>query len=116
MTTKLPPIHPGEILRLEFMEPLGLSSNALARALGVTPARINEIARESRGITADTALRLARYFGTTPELWMNLQRRYDIECARDALGESLEKIEPLAKTKARRLLVMTPDLATAKAL
>jgi len=94
MASKLAPIHPGEILREEFMEPLGLSSNALARALGVTPARINEIAREERGISADTALRLARYFGTTPEVWMNLQRRYDIECARDALGEALEKIQP----------------------
>lgn len=64
MPRKLPPIHPGEILREEFMRPLGLSSNALARAIGVTPARVNEIVRERRGITADTALRLARYFGT----------------------------------------------------
>ena len=64
MTRKLPPIHPGEVLREEFMQPLGLSSNALARALEVTPARINEIVRERRGISADTALQLARFFGT----------------------------------------------------
>ncbi|EGV20614.1 plasmid maintenance system antidote protein, XRE family [Thiocapsa marina 5811] len=73
MTDKLPPIHPGEILREDFMLPLGLSSNALARAIGVTPARINEIVREKRGITAETALRLARFFGTEVDLWRNLQ-------------------------------------------
>ncbi|HRP98692.1 MAG TPA: HigA family addiction module antitoxin [Rhodocyclaceae bacterium] len=95
METKLAPVHPGEILREEFMLPLGLTSNAVARALGVTTARINEIVRERRGITADTALRLGRYFGTSVELWLNLQRRYDVERARDALGEELERIEPL---------------------
>ncbi|HWF59128.1 MAG TPA: HigA family addiction module antitoxin [Nitrospira sp.] len=68
----LPPIHPGEILREEFMRPLNLSANALAQRLGVTTARVNEIANERRGITADTALRLARCFSTTPEFWMNL--------------------------------------------
>jgi addiction module HigA family antidote len=72
MTRKLKPIHPGEILREEFMVPLSLSSNALARAIDVTPARVNEIAREQRGITADTALRLARYFNTSHQFWMNL--------------------------------------------
>jgi addiction module HigA family antidote len=95
MEKQLPPIHPGEVLREEFMIPFGLSSNALARALGVTPARINEIAREQRGITADTALRLARYFGTSVDLWLNLQRRYDVERARDSLGETLQNIVPL---------------------
>lgn len=90
MTDKLPPIHPGEILREDFMLPLGLSSNALARAIGVTPARINEIVREKRGITAETALRLARFLGTSVDLWMNLQQRYDLERARDLLGDSLE--------------------------
>ena len=75
MTEKLPPIHPGEILREEFMQPLGLSCNALARAMGVTPARINEIVRERRGVSAETALRLARVFGTSVDLWMNLQQR-----------------------------------------
>ena len=95
MAKRLPPVHPGEQLREEFMAPLGLSSNALARALGVTAARINEIVREERGITADTALRLARYFGTSEDLWLNLQRRYDVERARDALGASLEAIVPM---------------------
>ncbi|EGV16515.1 HigA family addiction module antitoxin [Thiocapsa marina] len=95
MTDKLLPIHPGEILREDFMLPLGLSSNALARAIGVTPARINEIVREKRGITAETALRLARFFGTSVDLWMNLQQRYDLERAKDLLGNSLEQITPM---------------------
>jgi addiction module HigA family antidote len=95
MTDKLPPIHPGEILREDFMLPLGLSSNALARAIGVTPARINEIVRERRGITAETALRLARFFGTSVDLWMNLQQHYDLERAKDLLGDSLEQITPM---------------------
>ena len=72
------PIYPGEILREEYMAPLGLSANALARALGVTPARVNDIVRERRGVTADTALRLARYFGTDAESWINLQAAYDL--------------------------------------
>ena len=92
MSRKLAPIHPGEILREEFMAPLGLSSNALAKAIGVTTARINEIVRERRGITADTALRLARYFGTDAQSWMNLQQRYDLQLARNALGSMLGRI------------------------
>ncbi|MDX2298644.1 MAG: HigA family addiction module antitoxin [Xanthomonadaceae bacterium] len=96
MATRLPPIHPGEILREEFMRPLGLSSNALAKALGVTPARVNEIVRERRSISADTALRLARYFGTDAQSWLNLQQRYEIELARDALGAELNRIRPMA--------------------
>ncbi len=95
MPRKLPPIHPGEILREEFMIPLGLSSNALARAVGVTAARINDIVRERRGITADTALRLARYFNTDEQSWMNLQTRYDLECAQDAAGREIERIKPM---------------------
>ena len=87
----LPPIHPGEILREEYMKPLGLSSNALARRLGVTTARVNEIANERRGITADTALRLARCFSTTPEFWMNLQQRYELEAARREVGTAVER-------------------------
>jgi addiction module HigA family antidote len=94
MGKKLPPLHPGEILREEFMKPLGLSSNSLARALGVTPARINEIVRERRGISADTALRLARFFGTDVQSWMNLQSHYDIQCAEDAAGHAIRKIVP----------------------
>src|SRR5580658_5603155 len=81
-TNKLPPIHPGEILREEFMKPLGLSQNALARALRVPPRRINEIVLEKRGVSADTALRLARYFGTSAEMWTGLQADYDLRLAR----------------------------------
>lgn len=79
MTKKLKPVHPGEQFREEFMVPLGLSSNALARALNVTPARINEIVRERRGISADTALRLARFFNTSHHFWLNLQT--NLRCA-----------------------------------
>lgn len=94
MSKKLPAIHPGEILREEFMQPLGLSSSAVAKALGVTPARINEIVREKRGITADTALRLSRFFGTDVQSWLNLQQQYDVSCAQDALGKALTAIRP----------------------
>ena len=87
----LPPIHPGEILREEFMKPLNLSANALAQRLGVTTARVNEIANERRGITADTALRLARCFSTTPEFWMNLQQRYELEAVRQTIGTVVER-------------------------
>ncbi|MBS0183173.1 MAG: HigA family addiction module antidote protein [Nitrospira sp.] len=83
---RLLPIHPGEILLEEFMKPLNLSADALAKRLGVATARVKEIANERRGITADTALRLARCFSTTPEFWMNLQQRYELEAARRAIG------------------------------
>jgi addiction module HigA family antidote len=99
MANKLP-VHPGEVLREEFMLPLGLSSTALARAIGVTPARVNEIVREKRGISANTALRLARFFGTDAQSWLNLQQHYDISCAEDALGEALKTIRPLIHAKA----------------
>jgi addiction module HigA family antidote len=92
MARKLPPIHPGEVLLEEFMRPLGLSSSALAQVLGVTPARINEIVRGRRGITADTALRLARHFGTDPQSWLNLQARYELQCAQDAMGAEIARI------------------------
>jgi antitoxin HigA-1 len=92
----LPPVHPGEILREEYMRPFDLSANALARAIGVTPARINEIANEQRGITADTALRLARYFGAHAQSWINLQTNYNLECARRELSQVLKKIHPRA--------------------
>jgi len=100
MSKKLPAIHPGEILLEEFMRPMGLSSTALAGALGVTPARINEIVRGKRGITADTALRLARYFGTDAQSWLNLQQTYDIHCAQDSLGKALSAIRPWRAEKA----------------
>ena len=86
------PIHPGEILREEYMTPLGLSANALANALGVTAARINDIVRERRGITADTALRLARYFGTDAQSWINLQATYDLRVAELAAGEAIDRL------------------------
>ena len=80
---KLPPVHPGEILLHDFMEPLQLTQNALAKALTVTPIPINQIVRGRRSITADTALRLSRYFGTRPGWWMDLQSHYDLEIASD---------------------------------
>ena len=87
---KILPIHPGEILLEEFMQPLGLSQNALANALHVTPRRINEIVNGKRKITADTALRLAKFFGNSAEFWMNLQYKYDLETARDRLSKKIE--------------------------
>ena len=91
MPKKLPPIHPGEILREEFLKPLNMSVNQLAKALAVDAARLNEIVRERRGITADSALRLGRYFNMTPEFWMNLQKRYELEVARDAKQKDIER-------------------------
>jgi addiction module HigA family antidote len=91
----MPALHPGEMLREEFMKPLGLSANALAMALRVPVTRISEILRERRGITADTALRLARYFNMTPEFWMRLQMDYDLESAADIeQAEILKEIRP----------------------
>ena len=89
------PIHPGEILMAEFLEPLEVSQNRLAVAIGVPPRRINEIVHGKRRITADTALRLARYFGTTDRFWLNLQTYYDLEVEKDQLGNTLDQIEPL---------------------
>jgi antitoxin HigA-1 len=86
----LPPIHPGEQLREEFMQPLGLTAYRLAKDLGVPVTRIQAIVTERRAITGDTALRLARYFDTTPEFWLNMQRDYDLERAKEALGGRLE--------------------------
>ena len=91
----IPPIHPGEILMEEFLEPLEVSQNRLAVAIGVPPRRINEIVHGKRRITADTALRLGRYFGTTDRFWLNLQTRYDLEVEKDQLGNTLDQIEPL---------------------
>ena len=85
------PIHPGEILEQEFLEPLGLTEYRLAKHISVPPLRINEIVHGTRGISANTALRLARYFGTTEQFWMNLQMRYDLEVEKDRLGSRLKK-------------------------
>jgi addiction module HigA family antidote len=93
------PIHPGELLLEEFLEPMGLSQYRLAKGLSVPPRRINEIVHGKRRITADTALRLARFFGTSESLWLNLQSRYDLEVERDRLGPALaEQVEVLAST------------------
>ncbi len=80
---KLPPIHPGEVLLEEYLKPLGISQNRLARDLAVPAQRINEVIRKNRAITVDTALRLAKYFHTTPQFWLNLQMHYDLEMARE---------------------------------
>ena len=88
----LTPVHPGEILMTDFLQPLRLSQYRLAHAIDVPPRRINEIVLGKRGISADTSLRLARYFRTSPEVWMNLQMRYELETARLADGQQIEKL------------------------
>jgi len=88
---KLPPVHPGEILQEEFLKPLGISQYRLAKDTSVPPRRINEIVRGQRSITADTALRLARFFGTSERFWTNLQTRYDLEVEKDRLGTRLDR-------------------------
>jgi addiction module HigA family antidote len=92
---KLPPLHPGEVLREEFLVPLKLSAGALARTCGLPRTRIERIAAETTGVTADTALRLGKALGTSAQLWLNLQNRYDVEVARRALGKTLDRIEPV---------------------
>lgn len=89
--TKLHPVHPGEVLLEEFLQPMGLSQNRLALSISVPARRINEIVLEKRKITADTALRLARFFGTSAEFWLGLQSQYDIDVATDELGERLQR-------------------------
>ena len=87
----LRPIHPGEILREEYLKPLGMSANALAMVLKIPAPRINDIVREKRGITSDTALRLARYFGSTPEFWLNLQTAYDLRVTKAKTSGVIER-------------------------
>ncbi len=87
----MPPIHPGEILMKEFLEPMGITQYRLAKDINVAPRRVNEIVHGKRAITADTALRLSRYFGTSERFWMNLQTRFDMELQKDVLGDRLEK-------------------------
>ena len=93
----MPPVHPGEILLEEFLRPLEVSQYRLAKETGVPARRINEIVHGQRRISADTALRLARYFGTSERFWMNLQTRYDLETERDRLGAALDEIHPLSE-------------------
>ena len=98
---KLPPVHPGEILRDEFLEPLGLSVYRAAQALKVSSPRLNEIVLGRRGVTTDTALRLGRYFGTTPRFWINLQTHYDLEVAERTLRRQIEReVQPLRAVEA----------------
>jgi addiction module HigA family antidote len=89
-TKKLAPVHPGEVLLEEFLKPLGLSQNRLALSIGVPPRRVNEIVLGKRRVTAETALRLARYFDTTPQFWLGLQADFDLDVAADELGERLD--------------------------
>jgi addiction module HigA family antidote len=105
-TKKLRPVHPGDILLHDFMQPLKLSSYKLAKELGVTAPTVNEIVRCRRAVTAEMALRLSRYFGTTAQLWQNLQAQYDLEIANRKIGKQVErKIQPLAR----------PDLSGSRA-
>lgn len=106
-TKKLPSVHPGEILLHDFMEPLGLSQSALAQAIGVTPIRINHIVRGQRAVTADTALRLSRYFGTRPAWWLDLQSHYDLQIAAD------ETEARIAQTVSRCPLLPQPEAVVA---
>ena len=96
MNKKLNPVHPGEVLLEEFLKPMGLSQNRVSLEIGVHPRRINEIVLGKRRITADTALRLARFFGTSPQFWMGLQNDYDLDVTADALGNRLEvEVRPM---------------------
>jgi addiction module HigA family antidote len=91
MAKILPPVHPGEVLREEVMAPIGLSANRLAKELGIPASRVLEIVNGRRAISADTALRLGRYFDTSAQLWMNLQTRYDLDLARETTGEAIKR-------------------------
>jgi antitoxin HigA-1 len=95
MSKKLPPMHPGEVLREEFLVPLNLSAGALARRMDVPRTRIERIAAEETAITADSALRLSKALGTSPQLWMNLQADYDLQIAQKKIGKVIDKIEPI---------------------
>jgi addiction module HigA family antidote len=95
MTSTIAPIHPGEVVLEDFLIPLGVTQHHLAISISVPPRRINEIVHGKRRVTADTALRLARYFGSSDRFWLNLQTRYDLELEKDHLGAALEHIRPL---------------------
>lgn len=91
MEERLPPVHPGEVLLEDFMKPLGLSQYRLAKDIGVTPIRISQIVNRKRSITVDTAMRLARYFGTSASVWLRMQVRYDLEVAEDELSDKINR-------------------------
>ena len=96
MAKRLPPVHPGEILREEFLGPMGLTAYAVAKAIGVPRTRVERLAREDTPLTADTALRLSRYFGNSAAFWMGLQAQYDLETAADRIEKDLKRIAPRA--------------------
>ena len=96
MAKKLAPVHPGEVLREEFLEELGLSPYAVAAAIGVPRTRVERLAREETPVTADTALRLGKFFNTTPAFWINMQAQFDLETAADKLAKEIDKIESYA--------------------
>jgi addiction module HigA family antidote len=100
--TTISPVHPGEILLEEFLRPLGVTQHHLAVEIGVPPRRINEIVHGTRRISADTALRLSRYFGSSDRFWLNLQTRYDLEVQKDNLGDTLARIRPLRSAELGR--------------
>lgn len=95
ITDKIPPVHPGEVLMLDFITEFGITQNRLAVAIGVPPRRINEIVHGTRGISADTALRLSKYFGTSAEFWLNLQMHYELDRAQDRAADQIAAITPL---------------------
>ena len=97
---RLAPVHPGEVLMKDFLEPMGLSQNRLALSIGVHPRRINEIVLGKRGVSADTALRLAKFFGTSPDVWLGLQKDYELDVAMDELGDRIDReVRTLASLK-----------------
>ncbi len=99
---KIPPVHPGEVLLEEFLKPWGVSQNKLAKSMNITTTRLNDVVRGRRGISGDTALRLARATNTTPEFWLNLQSLYELEMAREELGDRLEaEVSPMEETLVR---------------
>ncbi|WP_123307333.1 HigA family addiction module antitoxin [Cellulomonas sp. PhB143] len=95
-TDKIAPIHPGEVLMEDFIEGLGITQNKLAVSIGVPPRRINEIVHGNRAVTADTALRLGKYFGTSAQFWLNLQTHYDLDLAEDRVSEQIDAITPIS--------------------
>ena len=100
ITDKLPPVHPGEILMEDFLEEMGITQHKLAVTIGVPPRRINEIVHGKRAVTADTALRLGKYFGMSPQFWLGLQTQYDLDVAEDKILAEIERIQPLQAASA----------------
>jgi addiction module HigA family antidote len=111
---KLPPVHPGEVILEEFLKPMGISQYRLAKDISVPPRRVNEIVLKKRGVTADTALRLGRYFGTSEQFWLNLQGEYDLDVERDRLGERLVAEVAQFGSRSRDTRVAEPEAPSAR--